>query len=93
MNNVAAKALDVADKANEFIPLIQVIGESFADSAKIFTYFSYIATAAGDLYEHRSDLPRDQSPSAYRRLSQGHGNQPCSLDSSYCTERLSAIRL
>ncbi|KAI3333441.1 hypothetical protein F4824DRAFT_242439 [Ustulina deusta] len=37
----------VADNVNKFTPSMQVMVKSFADSAKIFTYFSSIATAAG----------------------------------------------
>ncbi|KAI1278346.1 hypothetical protein F5Y07DRAFT_397904 [Xylaria sp. FL0933] len=37
----------VVDNVNKFIPSMQVMGKSFADSATIFTCFSSIATAAG----------------------------------------------
>jgi len=47
VSNVADNVNDLADRAKEFIPSMQVMGKSFADSAKIFTYFNSIATAAG----------------------------------------------
>lgn len=47
VSNVADNVNDVADTAKEFIPSMQVMSKSFADSAKIFTYFNLIATAAG----------------------------------------------
>ncbi|KAI0439236.1 hypothetical protein F4803DRAFT_54559 [Xylaria telfairii] len=51
MDDGITKALDVAKKVKElavaFVPSMQVMGQSFADSAKIFTCFSSIATTAG----------------------------------------------
>ncbi|KAF2966418.1 hypothetical protein GQX73_g7125 [Xylaria multiplex] len=51
LNNGAIKALDVVNKAKvlakTFVPSIQVMGKSFADSAAIFTSFNSIATVAG----------------------------------------------
>lgn len=46
-SNVTDKVNNVAAKVEKFIPSMQVMGRSLADSAKIFTYFSSIATAAG----------------------------------------------
>jgi hypothetical protein len=46
-SNVASDVNDIVSKAKEFIPSIQVIGGSMADSARIFVAFNVIATAAG----------------------------------------------
>ncbi|WYZ43617.1 hypothetical protein EsH8_VII_000053 [Colletotrichum jinshuiense] len=47
VNDVITKTSNVADAAKKFVPSIQVMGKSFADSAAIFNYFNSIATAAG----------------------------------------------
>jgi hypothetical protein len=47
VNNVADNVKDVVDTVKKFIPSMQVMGKSFADSAKIFTNFNSIAMAAG----------------------------------------------
>ncbi|KAJ2985850.1 hypothetical protein NUW58_g5314 [Xylaria curta] len=47
INSGATFALDVANKAMQFVPAMQVMGRSFADSARIFTCFNAIATTAG----------------------------------------------
>ncbi|KAI0381424.1 hypothetical protein F5Y04DRAFT_81886 [Hypomontagnella monticulosa] len=47
VKNMAGEVKKLASEAMQFVPSMQVIGASFADSAKIFTYFSSIATAAG----------------------------------------------
>ncbi|KAH8896337.1 hypothetical protein GQ53DRAFT_640240 [Thozetella sp. PMI_491] len=44
---MADNAVSVAGKAQEFIPSMQVMGKSFANSAKIFACFSSVATVAG----------------------------------------------
>ncbi|RWA05403.1 hypothetical protein EKO27_g9705 [Xylaria grammica] len=51
LDGVATKAIDVVNKikvvAKAFIPSMQVMGKSAADSAAIFVQFNSIATAAG----------------------------------------------
>ncbi|KAI2628196.1 hypothetical protein GGS21DRAFT_247243 [Xylaria nigripes] len=44
---LAVKAVAVAQKIRQFTPSMQVMGKSFADSAKIFAAFSSMAAAAG----------------------------------------------
>lgn len=47
VGEVLDKVQHVADKVRAFIPSMQVMGRSFADSARIFASFSSLATAAG----------------------------------------------
>lgn len=44
VNDFAPRANQMADGLNRFIPAMQVMGQSVADSARIFAYFSMIAT-------------------------------------------------
>ncbi|CAI4214361.1 unnamed protein product [Parascedosporium putredinis] len=47
VEDLVSKISDVAAKAIQFVPSMQIVGKSFADSAKIFASFSSIASAAG----------------------------------------------
>ncbi|PKS11123.1 hypothetical protein jhhlp_002884 [Lomentospora prolificans] len=47
VNDLVSKISDVANRAKQFVPSMQVMGKSFADSVKIFAQFNSIATAAG----------------------------------------------
>jgi len=47
VGNVAGNINDIVEKAKEFVPEMQVMGKSFAYSAKIFLHFNSIAAAAG----------------------------------------------
>ncbi|TFA97850.1 hypothetical protein CCMA1212_010376 [Trichoderma ghanense] len=44
VNEFAPRANQMADGLNRFIPAMQVMGQSVCDSARIFAYFSMIAT-------------------------------------------------
>ncbi|KAL7803983.1 hypothetical protein V8C43DRAFT_1720 [Trichoderma afarasin] len=44
VNDFAPRANQMADGLNRFIPAMQVMGQSMCDSARIFAYFSMIAT-------------------------------------------------
>ncbi|KAH6607026.1 hypothetical protein Trco_003339 [Trichoderma cornu-damae] len=44
VNDFAPRANQMADGLNKFIPAMQVMGQSVCDSARIFAYFSMIAT-------------------------------------------------
>jgi hypothetical protein len=47
LNDFIPRASKVADSIDQFIPSMQVMGQSLCDSARIFTYFNMIATSVG----------------------------------------------
>lgn len=47
INDFLPRASEVAHQIDRFIPSMQVMGRSFADSAKIFGHFNVIATSVG----------------------------------------------